>query len=663
MVILLSLLLIGLAKGQDVSVNNGKINIREGVSCNVTLYNRTIYNATQEIPGLHYGLVAHVCTSGSKGYYISSPKCFNCGIYCPQNDMLLNCNQFWFPFLMGLAVGTPGAVIIVWILITLKNRYYPQARNYIKHTRDAKRERKYRKIQNFLEVQEKEKNTPNTQGHSSRRNSLTTVLFTSLLASSHLKETSACDRSLYITSANTICETSNCISTNTFLLNLEKGMKVCFNGDVTYAFAIRFKDYRATATYSYIYKTSEFKIKTKTHGACKTVDGCERGRCKKVEKYPSFKEENNRTVYGYGCEWSSAYYGVCFFGGMCTWYQWSVALTGPQYKVYKLNHKGFELEFEISINNVTRTEILSDRSLNMNLDLLDVKNRLNFPLSVISTLGPEKYTAPHIAEVDNHYYDVDASELNLPLKNRVGDIQIDNNQQITIDSSLVKCYADNNAVDCRHTKPAIEVIKDNKKPEDFRRYERVTDNIVRTKSSLQRSVSLMFSHSNIKSLEVSNPSCKMAVSYSYGCRECNQNPQVIVSSSDIRQEGMIYFKSNCSFNRQYLSCSYYPQTIELLDDKEYCYIYIEKINTTLNIHIKYEFVGEVIFNPYYTSEPDNFQAIMGGVISNPNFVDGLFKSFVITSSVLLVITTVVKAIGRIMVLRMAGKAAKREETV
>ena len=31
---------------------------------------------------------------------------------------------------------------------------------------------------------------------------------------------------------------------------------------------------------------------------------------------------------------------------------------------------------------------------------------------------------------------------------------------------------------------------------------------------------------------------------------------------------------------------------------------------TLDVHIKYEFIGEIIFNQMYASEPEGFQTVM-----------------------------------------------------
>lgn len=661
--------------GQDVTVTSGKILIKTGNICNITMYNTTLYNVQNELPGLYYGLITYRCENASAGHIISVPKCFNCGVYCPQNDLLLTCNQFWFPFIMGSKIGIAIALVVFYTLRYIKNKYYDIGLNYIKNRKQNRREKKLILIRKYLETEkslpsapEEEQNLPPTIEKSeqapsaSRRNSITAVLLSSLLASNHLSRVESCDRSLYITSANVICEDSTCVETNTFLLTMENNMKVCFNGDIPNSFALRMTDHRAVATYNYIYQTSSYKIDTETYSLCKGPFGeCWRGGCKKFEKHPRFEEKNNNTVYGYGCDTSSKFYGVCWvYSDLCTWYQWYITVQGPLYKVYKLNHKGFEIDFEISFKNMTWKEMITDRNLNMNLDQIGTTDKLSFPLSVISTLGPEQFFAVNSIEIDGEFYDTDACELNLPMRNRIGDVQIDKNNKIAFDRLSIDCSADNNAVDCVKNTPAVEVFKKNKKHRNFKRNEKITDYIVRQKISSHKSVSLMFSNKNLKSLEIMRPRCNMSIAYSYGCRECNQNPRVIVSSNSIKQEGMMYFKSNCTFNKQYLSCSYTPQTLELLKDEEYCYIYLNTINATLYINIKYEFIGEVMFNPLVHSDNSDLTSLMNGVISNPNFLDGIVKSFMLSSSLILIVSMVIRIIEKMALMKVAANATKEQ---
>ena len=68
-----------------------------------------------------------------------------------------------------------------------------------------------------------------------------------------------------------------------------------------------------------------------------------------------------------------------------------------------------------------------------------------------------------------------------------------------------------------------------------------------------------------------------------------------------------------------------------------------------------------MFNSPILNQPEGLGSLVSRVVTNPNFIDGMFKSFIITCSILLIVTTAVGAVGRIMVLRMAGKVAQRDD--
>ena len=90
---------------------------------------------------------------------------------------------------------------------------------------------------------------------------------------------------------------------------------------------------------------------------------------------------------------------------------------------------------------------------------------------------------------------------------------------------------------------------------------------------------------------------------------------------------------------------------------------MDAINTTLYVNIEYEFIGEIMFNPPILNQPEGLRSLVNSVVTNPNFIDGMFKSFIIPSSILLVVTTTVRAIVRVMVLRMAGRVAQTDEPI
>ena len=135
---------------------------------------------------------------------------------------------------------------------------------------------------------------------------------------------------------------------------------------------------------------------------------------------------------------TNKYQGSCFLAYVCAWYQWNIVPQGEQYKVYKLNNRGFEVDFEFSSKSFTHTVTYSDSNLNGNMNLV-VAEGLVVPMSIVSSTGAEKYFSEHIVEVGDKYYDVNAADLNLPTKNRIGDLQIDSEGKATIDRLSIVC--------------------------------------------------------------------------------------------------------------------------------------------------------------------------------------------------------------------------------
>ena len=669
--LLIILSLLSLAEGQGFYVNNGKIVVGNDNTCNVTMYNNTLYDVKHELPGLYYGLIKYDCNNNTKGYIISKPQCFECGVYCPQNDLLLTCNHFWFPFILGSFIGVSAAASLLYVLRFLKNRYFNVLIDKISAARNSRKEKKLRKIRKYLmdkhveEVAEIEELQPEaSNSRNSRRLSTPAILLASLMASSHLQHVSSCDRSLYVKSSNIICEASSCREASSYLINLENNMKLCFNGPTDRPFTIRLADYRATATYNYIYMTSSYKLKTKVHSRCKGAGHCWRGEgdkksCRKFEKHETFQEQDNTTIYGYGCDMTNKYYDWCALGYKCSWYQWSIVPEGEMYKVYKLNSRGFEVDFEFTTIHGKHMVSYSDNNLNGNMHLA-VTEDITVPMSIVSSTGADSFFSNHIIGIRDKFYDVDASDINLPVKNRIGDIQIDAKGTAIIDRLSVVCRANDEQVDCVTSEPAVDVVIKSKKYKDFKINEKVGESIVKQKLSTHRSVAVMFSHNDLESIELSKPKCNMSISYSYGCKECNQNARIIVTASSIWQEGMVYFKSNCTFNAQYLACNKVPQTLELLNGEKYCYLYMEALNVTLYTNVEYEFVGEVMSNPLIFSQSENFGSLMSSIATNPNFLDGIMKSFLLTTGMFAVSTSLMRMIGKLAIAKVSADAIRQE---
>ena len=68
-----------------------------------------------------------------------------------------------------------------------------------------------------------------------------------------------------------------------------------------------------------------------------------------------------------------------------------------------------------------------------------------------------------------------------------------------------------------------------------------------------------------------------------------------------------------------------------------------------------------MFNPLVYNQPESFGSLLSSVTSNRNFLDGIFTSFMATSSVIFITSVIVKVIGKIIILRAAANLAREND--
>lgn len=89
---------------------------------------------------------------------------------------------------------------------------------------------------------------------------------------------------------------------------------------------------------------------------------------------------------------------------------------------------------------------------------------------------------------------------------------------------------------------------------------------------------------------------EVLLSYKFGCKACTLKPYMIFQSSNIKNRGVLPFESNCTFNRNYLSCNGEPYKLEQQGESKYCSIYVPSRNRTLAENFEFEFLGNLDFS-------------------------------------------------------------------
>lgn len=135
-------------------------------------------------------------------------------------------------------------------------------------------------------------------------------------------------------------------------------------------------------------------------------------------------------------------------------------------------------------------------------------------------------------------------------------------------------------------------------------FEIKNEHIVEEKQKIVATFNVLIGNVDIVSLDIEKAMCNVDKISSYGCIGCNQRPYVIFKegikkASSIKKEGIIAFESNCTFNKNYLSCTPKPFVLEVEELDAFCYIFMPSMNKTINIDTNIEFVGNL--NP---SQPE-----------------------------------------------------------
>lgn len=162
----------------SIDIDYGQVKLTNTGKCTITnddlSYNTSVNGI---VPGLWFGLIDINCDNIA-GTYASVPKCKPCGLFCVQNEHIVNCQQTIVPFLSG-AVMTSLVLLIVHIICT--KRYTMLMNNFVSYL--AMRMHYYndkRKLKYALKMKE--------HGHEKAHGNLTEPKFMSIKHSERLQQ-------------------------------------------------------------------------------------------------------------------------------------------------------------------------------------------------------------------------------------------------------------------------------------------------------------------------------------------------------------------------------------------------------------------------------------------------------------------------------------------
>lgn len=572
-----------------------------------------------------FGLINYNC-SNHTGVLISKFESKPCGLFCNYNQAVARCRHIMIPYILG---GVIGAIFGVIIKIFLKFAYerfkvklvlwfnYKMMKRsdrkqikkitemkeitgitpnvIFKDTRNVNEE----KMEKILQNREKFKCTNNSKEFAHSRNysriyphlpiDIVILIIFGLL----IGLVCACDNNLFVSSNGKICEKNKCKNLDMLSFPIQTGQSICFRdvNDDTLSITVTSTYYRTK--YHHMYDTSEFEIKVETESLCGTY--CEPSSCKMNEKYEKFVDKENK-VEGYTCETKSSCDRYCFSDTSCTFIHWWLEPIGNVAKIYKYTSKIWEAKLLIKYREMNKIVLLNLNNPSYQITDIDFSVINNLPIFVNSFMGEDYFPNKNIIEDNMNFFHVDGSELNFPESDKIGDYQIEIKSNLTAiyNVNYIKCQADYCEASCTGPESKLKRFRKSKNPlKEIRSFEIKSEHIVEEKRRIVATFNIMIGNVDVVSLNIEKAMCNVNKISSYGCIGCNQKPYVIFKASSIKKEGIIPFESNCTFNKNYLSCTPDPFILEIDNLDSFCYIFMPSLNKTITIDTHIEFVGNL----------------------------------------------------------------------
>lgn len=490
--------------------------------------------------------------------------------------------------------------------------------------------------------------------HLSRTNStLSTAgaICAGLALTSFVQPSNGCDNNLFLNSMGQVCDMTTCKDIDMYTMPIQTGQSICFKDTDNNDLSIKIMESYILTRYIRLYYTSDWDIKTDSYYKCKGTDGCWNGDCNYDtigETYGENMKIKSRNVSllidGYGCLTSALGCDTtCWHKLSCTFFKWTVTPKGPAYPVYKQENSLWETRLMISYKNITKTAILNVN--NPSIGLTDFESLLgsNIPIYVTNFMSESPHQQPNLIVTNTGIIPVTAAELDMPEQDKVGDFQASLDMMThSININSVDCKVESCKVKCFSPVPKVRKLDSlhRKNHDSSVTYLRNDGTgIILGKKRLMATVSVMIGNLKIKNLQVVPAMCTININTIYGCKGCTKLPKIIYSPMDVRVEGTLFFESNCTFDKTYFSCGNGPEILTLTALSDYCLIYIPKNNQTINIEVKYEFLGQVEPNSIASSTP-TFSDELREAVSSVPFWQGIVSTFTLFTGISILMTII-----------------------
>jgi hypothetical protein len=474
----------------------------------------------------------------------------------------------------------------------------------------------------------------------SSTSSLSTAAIGAAILLTHTIPANCCDKVMYLFSGNRICDDHGCNDVKTFTFQLRSGSTICFrdSNDVVTSYRITNMEY--VDRYALQYYTQNYTIEHWTRWNCLGSGHC--WDCESNFKHPDFKSLGEPE--GFGCLVGPASCdNYCFRASACTFFHWHLKAEGTKYGVYERISRVWSATVVVERNGTISTNNLNANNPSLNLNDHDIHNA-NLPMTISSFMAEDLMVDDFVVVIDNAAYGVQASKKNQPAHEMIGDFQVDTyGKSQTFALSKLNIIQHNCKLSTQLQEPTISrLLRDKSKT---KKYDNI--NFIMGKENLDVKTRVMgtvqvYTHGrDFQNVYVKKPECKIDLVMTYGCKACNELPYAVFQAYDIKEPGVLPYESNCTFTKNYLSCSQDPFSLTLNGNYPACTIFIPDLNITIKFDVDYKYLGTLSPMRLMSPKEGTLDAMISALFSG-DVLSTIAKTTLIATLTSTVITMVVK---------------------
>uniref|UniRef100_A0AB38Z1Q7 Glycoprotein n=1 Tax=Matula phasmavirus TaxID=3078421 RepID=A0AB38Z1Q7_9VIRU len=579
--------------------------------------------------GWHYGIIDYVCDD-VEGILVSKMTCKDCGIYCVENEMIQGCEKSFLPWIIStiLALLLLLVTCCLWVSVGKKIvlMLWDAAQRRLQLFKNERKEKRVRRYKKYSQNENVALETLAVEEPSNEPVNMTqrSPYFVMLALCLMLPNTAiGCDNTLYITSHGTICTDDKCYSSQMTELALMSDESICFrdvDGNV-----LKIKIEKAELIYrsQLQYLTSETTLTTETHSECKggSEGNCWNKGCLRNSVHNKLKKTPKKSeVIGYGCDSDSIGCDTwCWHQTSCVYFRWTISPIGELFNVYRIISKQWRLSVSMNYKNITKIYSFNVNNPKMNLDHVGLTS---MPLYITGFNSEEPVVDNYIIKVSDEYFNIPASDRNMPETDKIGDFQVAiEGGNATYNENSIHCQSGSCEATCDGPKPKLSRFLA-RRNEYLKLPSRKIQNYktIISRVQVKALTKLMIGNIDINDLKVSPAHCNIDLVTTFGCTGCQLDSYAVLQASNIKEEGQLVYTSNCTFSESYIPCSPQPFKLTLIGEQNYCKIFIPTRNISIILDFTFVFMGSLDPSVQMYSTSSEVDEILN-MVKTPNFMN------------------------------------------